>query len=193
MGCTLKIDSKWQMVQYLSWLTANGCHCQTSQRSSFQQLPPFLQDRPRCLERGCAYHCRPHLLLSFVAQKNQTCQATMQKHAKTKKHYNRKLIPPFIDGATALPETRPHVVLECLGTVFAALWTTLGTFNPCASHLIQWKGQGIVKGSLAQKLPIYERHLSKVKSIRVVSSRVESSRVESSRVESSRVESSRVK
>ena len=50
----------------------------------------------------------------------------------------------------------------------------------------------IVKGSLAQKLPIYERHLSKVKSSRVESSRVESSRVESSRVESSRVESSRV-
>ena len=48
----------------------------------------------------------------------------------------------------------------------------------------------IIEGSLAQKLPIYERHLSKVKSIRVVSSRVESSRVESSRVESSRVESS---
>ena len=48
------------------------------------------------------------------------------------------------------------------------------------------------KGSLAQKLPIYERHLSKVKSSRVESSRVESSRVESSRVESSRVESSRV-
>ena len=47
----------------------------------------------------------------------------------------------------------------------------------------------IIKGSLAQKLPIYERHLSKVKSIRVVSSRVESSWVESSRVKSSRVES----
>ena len=51
---------------------------------------------------------------------------------------------------------------------------------------------GLVKGSLAQKLPIYERHLSKVKSSRVESSRVESSRVESSRVESSRVESSRI-
>ena len=50
----------------------------------------------------------------------------------------------------------------------------------------------IIKGSLAQKLPIYERHLSKVKSSRVESSRVESSRVESSRVESSRVESSRI-
>ena len=48
----------------------------------------------------------------------------------------------------------------------------------------------IIKGSLAQKLPIYERHLSKVKSSRVVSSRVESSRVVSSRVVSSRVESS---
>ena len=47
-----------------------------------------------------------------------------------------------------------------------------------------------IKGSLAQKLPIYERHLSKVKSSRVVSSRVESSRVVSSRVVSSRVESS---
>ena len=45
----------------------------------------------------------------------------------------------------------------------------------------------LVKGSLAQKLPIYERHLSKVKSSRVVSSRVVSSRVESSRVVSSRV------
>ena len=50
----------------------------------------------------------------------------------------------------------------------------------------------IIKRSLAQKLPIYERHLSKVKSSRVESSRVESSRVESSRVESSRVESSRI-
>ena len=50
----------------------------------------------------------------------------------------------------------------------------------------------VVKGSLAQKLPIYERHLSKVKSSRVVSSRVVSSRVESSRVESSRIVSSRV-
>ena len=50
----------------------------------------------------------------------------------------------------------------------------------------------LIKGSLAQKLPIYERHLSKVKSSRVESSRVESSRVESSRVESSRVESSRI-
>ena len=50
----------------------------------------------------------------------------------------------------------------------------------------------IIKGSLAQKLPIYERHLSKVKSSRVVLSRVESSRVESSRIVSSRVESSRV-
>ena len=49
-----------------------------------------------------------------------------------------------------------------------------------------------IKGSLAQKLPIYERHLSKVKSSRVVLSRVESSRVESSRIVSSRVESSRV-
>ena len=48
----------------------------------------------------------------------------------------------------------------------------------------------IIKGSLAQKLPIYERHLSKVKSSRVVSRRVESSRVVSSRVVSSRVESS---
>ena len=48
----------------------------------------------------------------------------------------------------------------------------------------------LIKGSLAQKLPIYERHLSKVKSSRVVSSRVESSRVVSSRVVSSRVESS---
>ena len=37
-----------------------------------------------------------------------------------------------------------------------------------------------IKGSLTQKLPIYERHLTKVKSIRVVSSRVKSSRVESS-------------
>ena len=45
----------------------------------------------------------------------------------------------------------------------------------------------IFKGSLAQKLPIYERHLSKVKSSRVESSRVESSRIVSSRVESSRV------
>ena len=57
------------------------------------------------------------------------------------------------------------------------------------------KGHGfnhLVKGSLAQKLPIYERHLSKVKSSRVESSRVESSRVESSRVESSRIVSSRV-
>ena len=44
-----------------------------------------------------------------------------------------------------------------------------------------------IKGSLAQKLPIYERHLSKVKSSRVESSRVESSRIVSSRVESSRV------
>ena len=35
----------------------------------------------------------------------------------------------------------------------------------------------IFKGSLAQKLPIYERHLSKVKSSRVVLSRVESSRI----------------
>ena len=51
-------------------------------------------------------------------------------------------------------------------------------------------GVCLIKGSLAQKLPIYERHLSKVKSIRVVSSRVESSRVESLRVESSRLESS---
>ena len=49
-----------------------------------------------------------------------------------------------------------------------------------------------IKGSLAQKLPIYERHLSKVKSSRVVLCRVESSRVESSRIVSSRVESSRV-
>ena len=47
--------------------------------------------------------------------------------------------------------------------------------------------QCFIKGSLAQKLPIYERHLSKVKSSRVVSSRVVSSRVESSRVVSSRV------
>jgi len=44
-----------------------------------------------------------------------------------------------------------------------------------------------IKGSLAQQLPIYERHLSKVKSSRVESSRVESSRIVSSRVESSRV------
>ena len=49
-----------------------------------------------------------------------------------------------------------------------------------------------IKGSLAQKLPIYERHLSKVKSSRVESSRVESSRIVSSRVVSSRIESSRV-
>ena len=55
------------------------------------------------------------------------------------------------------------------------------------------KHQGdMFKGSLAQKLPIYERHLSKVKSSRVESSRVESSRIVSSRVESSRIESSRV-
>ena len=57
---------------------------------------------------------------------------------------------------------------------------------------LDWKYNPLIKGSLAQKLPIYERHLSKVKSSRVVSSRVVSSRVESSRVESSRIVSSRI-
>ena len=61
--------------------------------------------------------------------------------------------------------------------------------GPTSTHRIHGT---IVKGSLAQKLPIYERHLSKVKSSRVESSRVESSRIVSSRVESSRVESSRI-
>ena len=108
--------------------------------AAFNSCHLFFKTVPVVWNEAVHITAGPYLLLSFVAQKNQTCQATMQKHAKTKKHYNRKLIPPFIDGATALPETRPHVVLECLGTVFAALWTTLGTFNPCASHLIQWKG-----------------------------------------------------
>ena len=77
------------------------------------------------------------------------------------------------------------------------------TFSGCLFRYENWKYSlpnlcklhlkaHVVKGSLAQKLPIYERHLSKVKSSRVVSSRVVSSRVVSSRVESSRVESSRI-
>ena len=66
--------------------------------------------------------------------------------------------------------------------------------SPCQSctELTETWYDDLIKGSLAQKLPIYERHLSKVKSSRVESSRVDSSRVESSRVESSRVESSRI-
>ena len=59
-------------------------------------------------------------------------------------------------------------------------------------YILAYEIRFIIKGSLAQKLPIYERHLSKVKSSRVESSRVESSRIVSSRVESSRIVSSRV-
>ena len=62
----------------------------------------------------------------------------------------------------------------------------------CWLQFPKYKTSVAIKGSLAQKIPIYERHLSKVKSSRVESSRVESSRVESTRIVSSRVESSRV-